>query len=313
MFLFIVKRALAGIVLVWAIATLTFFMLSLSTADVARRLAGQQASPEQVEEVSRAMGFDRPVLTRYFEWLGGAIHGDLGTSWFTNQPVSSVIDQALPVSMSIVISATLLTAVVAVALGVLAAVRGGWVDRSVQTTSIVAFAVPNFLVGVVLAYVFAVQLGWFPAVGYTPLTAGVGPWMLSITLPVLALAVGAVGAVAAQTRGAMIDVLNQDYIRTLRSRGTPTASLLLVHGLRNAAPAALTVLSLQFVALLSGAVVIEKVFGLKGLGSRLTSASTQGDLPVVLGLVVVTVIIVVIVNLLVDLFLGWLNPKVRIS
>lgn len=313
MILFILRRLVAGLILVWAIATLTFFLLAVGTSGVDRRLAGQQATPEQVAAVAESLGLNRSVWVRYIEWLGNAVRGDFGTSWFTNQPVTTTIGHALPVSLSLVISATVLTAAVAIALGVLAAVRGGWVDRCVQAVSTIAFAVPNFIVAVILALVFAVSLALFPAVGFVPISAGIGPWLTSITLPAIALAVGAVGSAAAQTRGSMIDVMKQDYIRTLRSRGVPVRSLLLVHALRNAAPAALTVLGIGFVATLGGSVVIEKVFGLKGIGASLTSASTQGDLPVVLGFVIVTVVVVVIVNLLVDLALGWLNPKARIS
>ena len=147
----------------------------------------------------------------------------------------------------------------------------------------------------------------------TPLAEDPGAWLASITLPAIALAIGAIATVATQTRGSMIDVLQQDYVRTLRSRGLPARSVLLRHALRNAAPASLTVLSLQFIALISGAVVIEKVFGLNGLGERATAAAGQGDVPLVLGIVVVAVLIVVVVNLLVDVALGWLNPKVRIA
>jgi len=219
----------------------------------------------------------------------------------------------LPVSLSVVIAAVVLTAVVSVALGVVAAVRGGWLDKVLQTISIVAFAVPNFLVGIILSLVFAVQLKMFPALGYVSPSDDPGQWLASITLPAFALAIGAIGTVATQTRGSMIDVLQKDFIRTLRSRGLPSRSILIKHALRNAAPASLTVLSLQFIALLGGAVIIEKVFALTGVGNRAASAAGQGDVPVVLGVVVVMVVLVVIVNLLVDILLGFLNPKVRAS
>jgi peptide/nickel transport system permease protein len=310
---FLMRRLAAGVLLVLVIATGTFFLTSLTGSDPARRLAGTQASVTQVQALRHDLGLDRPVLERYLDWLAHAVRGDLGASWFTNQPVTRLITQALPVSLSLVLTAVALTGVVAVALGVVAAVRGGWVDHVLSTVSIVAFAVPNFLVGMVLALVFAVQLKLFPAVGYSPLAAGAGAWAASITLPAVALAVGAVATVATQTRGSLLDVLQQDYVRTLRSRGLPVRSVLLKHALRNAAPASLTVLSLQFVALISGAVVIEQVFGITGIGQRATSAATQGDVPLVLGIVVVTVVLVVVVNLLVDIALAWLNPKVRLA
>jgi peptide/nickel transport system permease protein len=311
--LFLLRRLGAGLVLVFVIATATFFLTSLTGSDPARRIAGTQASSAQVAQQRHELGLDRSVFARYVDWLSHAVRGDLGTSWFTNQPVGRLIGQALPVSLSLVLAATFLTAVVSIGLGVLAAVRGGWLDHVLQSLSIVAFAVPNFLVGMILALLFAVQLGLFPAVGYTPLGVDPGLWLASITLPAVALAIGAIATVATQTRGSMIDVLQQDYVRTLRSRGLPTRSVLLKHALRNAAPASLTVLSLQFIALIGGAVVIEKVFGLTGIGQRATGAASQGDVPLVLGIVVVTVVLVVLVNLLVDVLLGWLNPKVRIA
>jgi peptide/nickel transport system permease protein len=311
--MFLLRRLGAGLVLVWVIATLTFFLTSLTGSDPARRILGPTAGLDQVAAKSAELGLDRPVLERYWTWLTGALHGDLGTSWFTNEPIGRLIGDALPVSLSLVLAATVLTALVSIVLGVVAAVRGGWLDGLLQGISTVAFAVPNFLVGLVLSLVFAVELGLFPALGYTPFTEDPGAWLASIALPAIALAIGAIATVATQTRGSMIDVLQQDYVRTLRSRGLPTRSVLLKHALRNAAPASLTVLSLQFIALISGAVVIEKVFGLNGIGERATSAAGQGDVPLVLGIVVVAVVIVVVVNLVVDVALGWLNPKVRIA
>ncbi|WP_106403252.1 ABC transporter permease [Actinocorallia populi] len=313
MITFLLRRLAAGVVLVFVIATATFFLTGLTGSDPAQRIAGTQAGAAQVAAKRHELGLDRPLVERYADWLGHAVRGDLGTSWFTNQPVSRVVGEALPVSLSLVLAAILLTAAVSIVLGVAAAVRGGWADRVLQVVSVVAFAVPNFLVGMILALVFAVQLGLFPAIGYVKPSVDPAGWLASITLPALALAIGAIATVAAQTRGSMIDVLRQDYIRTLRSRGLPARSVLLKHALRNAAPASLTVLSLQFIALIGGAVVIEQVFGLTGIGERATSAASQGDVPLVLGVVVVTVVLVVIVNLLADVLLGWLNPKVRMS
>ncbi len=310
---FLLTRLGAGVVLVWVTATATFFLTNATGSDPARRIVGPQADAATVAAKRAELGLDQPVLTRYWDWLTGAVHGDLGTSWFTNQPVGGTVAQALPISLSLVVVAVLLTAVVSIALGVVAATRGGWVDSALQYVSIVAFAVPNFLVGLVLSLVFAVELGVFPAIGYTPLTQDPAAWAFSVALPAVALAIGAIATVATQTRGSMIDVLGQDYVRTLRSRGLPTRSVVLKHALRNAAPASVTVLSLQFIALISGAVVIEKVFGLNGIGERATSAASQGDVPLVLGVVVLTVVLVVVVNLLADLVLGWLNPKVRVS
>ena len=313
MFSFILRRIASGVALVFVTATVTFFLTGLTGSDPGRRILGPTATLAEVEAMNADLGLDQPLVQRYVEWLGGALHGDLGTSWFTNQPITTLLSDALPVTLSIVVTAIVITAVLSIALGVFAAVRGGTVDRMVQMLSIVGFAIPNFIIALVLAVVFAVQLGLFPAIGYTPFGEDPVGWVTSITLPALALAIGAVATVSTQTRGSMLEVLDRDYVRTLRSRGLPTRSVLFRHALRNAAPASLTVLSLQFIAMISGAVVIEKVFGLNGVGQSATSAAGQGDVPLILGVVLLVVTLVVFVNLLADLLLGWLNPKVRIS
>ena len=313
MFSFILRRIASGVALVFVTATVTFFLTGLTGSDPGRRILGPTATLAEVEAMNADLGLDQPLVQRYVEWLGGALHGDLGTSWFTNQPITTLLSDALPVTLSIVVTAIVITAVLSIALGVFAAVRGGTVDRMVQMLSIIGFAIPNFIIALVLAVVFAVQLGLFPAIGYTPFGEDPVGWVTSITLPALALAIGAVATVSTQTRGSMLEVLDRDYVRTLRSRGLPTRSVLFRHALRNAAPASLTVLSLQFIAMISGAVVIEKVFGLNGVGQSATSAAGQGDVPLILGVVLLVVTLVVFVNLLADLLLGWLNPKVRIS
>jgi len=207
----------------------------------------------------------------------------------------------------------LIALILSIALGTVAALRGGWVDRVVQFASVLGTAIPSFLIALVLAVVLAVQLGLLPATGYVALgTSGTG-WLQSIILPSVALAVGATAATAMQVRGALIDVLQADFVRTLRSRGLSTRSVVFKHALRNAAPPALTVLGLQFIGLIGGAVVVEKVFGLPGIGTLANSAAVRGDAPVLLGTVVVTVAVVVAVNLLLDIAYGWLNPKVRVS
>ncbi|WP_028659839.1 ABC transporter permease [Nocardioides insulae] len=313
MFTFLLRRIASGVALVFVTATVTFFLTAMTGSDPARRILGPTATLDEVAAKQAELGLDQSVLQRYLDWLGGVLHGDLSTSWFTNEPVTTLVWAALPITLSLVVSAIVLTAVISVVLGVVSAVRGGWLDNAVQVLSIVGFAIPSFLVGLLLSVVFAVQLGILPAIGYTPFSVDPVGWLTSITLPAVALTVGAVATVSTQTRGSMIEVLGQDYVRTLRSRGLPTRSILLKHALRNAAPASLTVLSLQFIALISGAVVIEKVFGLNGIGQLATSAASQGDVPLILGVVLLVVTLVVLVNLLADLLLGWLNPKVRIA
>lgn len=313
MLLFVLRRLGAGLVLLFVLSSATFFLLNLTGQDPAREVAGQAAGVAQVAAKRHELGLDQPVLARYGDWLSHAARGDLGNSWFTSSPVTTVLGQALPITLSLVVGAMLLTAVLSVALGVWAAVHGGWVDRVLQALSTLTFAIPNFLIALVLALLFAVRLRLFPATGYTSFTESPTGWLASITLPALALALGAIATVATQVRGSMIDVLRLDYVRTLRSRGLPRRSILYRHALRNAAPPALTTLSIMFIATISGAVIVEKVYNLPGIGTQANQSASQGDLPLVLGIVVTTVVLVVLVNLVLDLVQGWLNPKVRVS
>ena len=313
MLVFLLRRIAAGVVLVVVVATATFLLLSLTGTDVARNILGETASPAQVSAKAHELGLDEPLVVRYGHWIDAAVHGDLGQSWFTGDSVNQSLANTLPVTLSIVLVGMLIALVLSIALGTVAALRGGWVDRVVQFAAVLGTAIPSFLIALVLAVVMAVQLGLLPATGYVALGTSPSGWLQSVILPAVALAVAATAATAMQVRGALIDVLRADFVRTLRSRGLSTRSVVYRHALRNAAPPALTVLALQFIGLIGGAVVVEKVFGLPGIGTLANSAAVRGDAPVLLGTVVVTVAVVVAVNLLLDLAYGWLNPKVRVS
>lgn len=313
MLIFIIRRLGAGALLLFVISTVTFFLLNLVGNDPARQVLGPVASTELVEQKQAELGLDLPLGIQYLNWLASAVRGDLGTSWYSSQQVTEVVALTLPPTLSMVIGSITLAALVGAAIGVAAAIRRGALDRGLQISSTFVQAVPGFLVAVVLALVFAVQLGIFPATGYTAFFDSPTQWILSITLPVLALALGAIASIALQIRGSMIDVLKQDYVRTLRSRGLPEKSVLLRHALRNAAGPTLTTLSLMFIISISGSVIVEKVFNIPGIGTQASISASRGDLPVVMGVVIITVVMVVIVNLLVDLAQGWVNPKVRVS
>ncbi len=310
---FILRRLVAGVVLIVVLSTIAFFLLYLSGGDIARRILGQDATPDTVAQKAHELGLDRPLLSQFGDWVSHAVRGDLGTSWFTGEDVVHAITSRLSVTLSLVISAVVLTAIVAVVLGVLAATRGGWVDRTVQVVTVLGFAIPGFLVAIGLVTLFAINLGWFKPTGYTKFTDSPSGWLSTVTLPVIALALGSIAGVAAQIRGSIIDAARQDYVRTLRSRGLSETRVIYKHVLRNAAGPALSVLALQFVGLLGGAVIVEQIFAIPGLGQVAVTATGQGDIPLVMALVVVTAIIVVIVNLIVDLLQGWLNPKVRVG
>jgi peptide/nickel transport system permease protein len=313
MFTFILRRLAAGVVVLAAISFLTYFLLYFSSANIARNILGEYASQEQVHAKEIALGLDQPLLTRFFSWAGHAITGDFGTSWFTSQSVVSAISERLPVTLTLVVVAILCIAVVATLLGMAAAVKRGWIDKVVQTGAVIGDAIPGFVLAIVLVTIFAIQMKIFPATSNIAPDAGASAWVASLTLPVIALVINGVTSAAQQIRSAVIKQLEKDYVRTLRSRGISEREILFKHVLRSAAPAGLTVLSLQFVGMLGGVVIIEQIFALPGMGALAVLSTTQGDIPLVMGVVLYTVVIVIIVNLLVDLINGWLNPKVRVS
>jgi peptide/nickel transport system permease protein len=310
---FVLRRLVSGAVLIVVLTSLAYLLLYVASGDIARNILGESATAETVELKKQELGLDAPLITRFTEWVSSAVSGDLGVSWFTGQPVSEAISSRLAVTLSLVVGATFVTAVVALLLGILAATRRGWADRVVQVVAVLGFAIPGFLLALGLVLVFAINLGWFEPTGYTQFSESPTGWLSSITLPVIALSLGSIAGVSAQIRGSMIDALRLDYVRTLRSRGLSERRVVYKHVLRNAAGPALSVLALQFVGLIGGAVIVEQIFAIPGLGQIAVGATGQGDIPLVMGLVLVTAVIVVVLNLLVDLLQGWLNPKVRLS
>ncbi|WNI21529.1 ABC transporter permease [Streptomyces sp. ITFR-16] len=308
---FIARRIASGVVLLIVISFLSYLLLSVPHLDVGRQLLGESATQDAVDAKNASLGLDRPVLHQYTDWLAHGVRGDLGTSWFTSEDVGQAVGNRLPVTVSLMLGVTAVTTVVAFLLGVWAGVRRGAVDRFVQILGVAGYALPGFLLTLVLVLVFAVRLDWFPAIGYTGFTDSPGGWLSTVTLPVLSLSVASVAGVSQQVRGAVIDVLRQDYVRTLRARGLPASRIVFKHVLRNASAPALSVLGMQFVGLLGGAVLVEQIFGLPGIGSMTVTYTTRGDIPVIMALVMLTVVGVVLINLLVDVLIGWLNPKAR--
>jgi peptide/nickel transport system permease protein len=310
---FILRRLLAGVILLFVVSTAAYLLLYLGAGDIARNILGQSATQEVVAQKAHQLGLDQPLIPRYFTWLSGAIRGDFGVSWFTSQSVVAAITSRMAVTLSLVIGTTLVTAVIGTALGVWAARKRGTADRVVQVVSVLGFAVPGFLIAIFLVNVFALNLHWFKPTGYVQMSTSFTGWLSSVTLPIAALAIGAIASVSAQIRGSVIDTSRQDWVRTLRSRGLGENRVLYKHVLRNAGGPALAVLAVQFVGLLGGAIIVEQIFAIPGLGQISVVGTTQGDVPLVMGLVVIFAIIVVVVNIVIEILHGFLNPKARIS
>lgn len=295
------------------VTSLTFVLASLAPGDPARAILGFQATDEQVEQLRHALGLNRPVWEQYGRWLGSALQGDLGESISSRQQVTNMIAQRFPVTMSLVIGALLVTVLIGVSLGVLTALRGGPLAKVVDALALVGLALPPFWLASGLIAIFAVQLRLLPAVGYVPFEASPGNWARSLTLPILALALGGAAVVARQTREAMTGVIASEQVRMARAHGVRPASLILRYQLRNAAIPVVTVIGVQFIGLLAGTIFVEQVFGMAGLGSMMSAAALANDLPTLQGVVVTFTLLVILVNLVIDLLYSWLDPKMRMQ
>jgi peptide/nickel transport system permease protein len=312
-FLFSLRRLAAGTVLLAVLSALTYTLLFFSGQNIARNILGDQATAQQVTLKEAELGLDQPLAQRFLNWAGSALRGDLGRSWFSADTVSNTIFSRLPVTLTLITVSMLLVALIATLLGTAAAVRGGWIDRTVQIAAVVGDAVPGFVLAIIMVTVLAIDLALFPATSTIAPGAPASAWAASLALPVIAIVTNYVASSAQQIRSAVLEQLNRDYVRTLRSRGLSEREILFKHVLRSAAPAGLTVIGLQFVGLLGGVVILERIFALPGVGALAVDATAQGNIPIVMGVVLYTVIIVIVVNLLIDLANGWLNPKVRVS
>jgi len=307
----IIRRLIVSVPLIVVVTALTFVLESLVPGNTARAIIGTSGSPAAYQQLRAQLGLNNPLWYQYWQYLDQVLHGNLGTSVFTGEPVSTLLNQRLGVTLSLVLLATAFCAVLGVLLGVVSAVRGGVVGRAVDVLSLVGLALPGFWVAIILAAVFAVTLRIFPATGYIPPTVSVGRWLWALTLPVIALGLGGVASVAKQTRDSMKDTLAREYVRTLRASGIGRGSIIWKHALRNGAIPVVTVLGLVFVGALSSTVFVEAVFVLPGLGSMAVTATSQHDIPVIEGIALYFTVLVVIVNVLLDVVYGLLNPKVR--
>ena len=307
----IVRRLLMAIPLLFVVSGLSFLLVSLTPGDAAREILGLNAPPGAYPKLRAALGLNLPLYTQYWHWVEHAVQGNFGTSLFTDQSVSSAISQRLPVTFSLMIGALVISTVVGVALGVFSAVRGGAVGRAVDGFSLVGFALPSFWVGAGLIAVFAVKLGWFPAIGYVSLGQSVSEWFKSLVLPWVALSLGGIAAISKQTREAMLEVLASEHVRMGWANGLSARSIFFKHALKNASLRVVTMIGLHAVGLLGGTVLVENVFALPGLGSLIVNASIQHDLPIVEGVAVYFTVLVVAINLLTDIAYSWLNPRVR--
>lgn len=312
MLIFITKRILAAVPVLFIVTLIAFSLVYMIPGDAAVVAAGENASPERIQEVRVQMGLDQPPVVQYFTWMGNLLRGDLGTSLISGHPNSSVIASAIPVTLSLTLLALTWSLVFGVIVGTIAGLnRGSWIDRSLTALTTLGLAVPTFWIGLLLVVTFALQLRWFPATGFTPISEGLWPWLSHLILPALALGTTTAAEIARQTRAGMLDVLEHDYIRTATAKGLPNWMVIGKHTSKNAAIPVVTVFGLQAAALIGGSVIIEQVFAMPGLGSLALRSILERDFPVIQAFVVIVTLFVLLINLLVDISYAYFNPKVR--
>ncbi len=307
----VVRRLLMAIPLLFIVTGLSFVLLSLVPGDAAQQILGQRATPESLAALRKQLGLDLPLPEQYWHWLTHALHGDLGSSISTSQPVTEAILQRLPVTLSITIGGLIVMPVLGIALGVYSAVRGGLLDRVLGLFSLVGYALPAFWLGAILIEFFAVKLRWLPAVGYVPLAQSPGDWFRSLILPVAAISIGGIVVFAKQTRDAMLDVLASEHVRLAWARGVPARAIYFRYALKSIGPVMLTLVGLLTIGLLSGTAFVETIFALPGIGQYAVNGALQQDVPVVQGTTVFFTLMVVAINLITDLAYTALDPRVR--
>jgi peptide/nickel transport system permease protein len=294
------------------VAFVVFLLLYLTPGDPAAILAGDAATSEDIARIRQTLGLDAPFLQRFGQWVWQLLHGDLGISIFTNLPVTQLIGQRVEPTLSLTVCTLVISVLIAVPLGMLAAARAGtWIDRLVMAFSVGGFSIPVFVLAYVLILLFSIELQWLPVQGYRPIAEGVWEWARHLVLPSIALGTVYIALIARMTRAAMLDVLAQDYVRTAQAKGLAPSAVLIRHALKNAAVPIATVIGIGIALLIGGAIVTETVFALPGIGRLTVDAILRRDYPVIQGVVLIFSATYVLINLAVDLSYMLFDPRIR--
>lgn len=312
MIAYIIRRLLATVPVMLTVGVFVFFLLRIAPGDPAAIIAGDNATSQDIENIRGKLGLDRPMVEQFVQWSWRLLQGDLGISIFSNLPVTTLIAQRMEPTIALTVSTLLVAVALAIPMGVLAAWKARTlVDRLVMGFAVLGFAVPVFVAGYVLIYLFSVQLGWLPVQGYRPIAEGFRPFAQSLVLPSVALGTTYCALIARITRASMLEVLSQDYIRTAESKGLAQKRVLLLHALKNASVPIVTVIGIGVALLISGVVITETVFNIPGLGRLTVDAVLKRDYPIVQGLILVFAFAKVLVNLTVDVSYAFLDPRIR--
>jgi peptide/nickel transport system permease protein len=312
MIAYIIRRLFSTIIVMAVVAFFVFSLLYLTPGDPAAVIAGDIATDEDIRRIHARLGLDEPFLVQFGRWVWALFHGDLGTSIFTNLPVTQLIGQRIEPTVALTLCTLVVAIAVAVPLGVVAAAKAGtWLDRAVMAFSVLGFSVPVFVVAYGLILTFSVQLDWLPVQGYRNLRDGVWEWLRHLILPSIALGTVYVALIARMTRASMLDVLAQDYIRTAAAKGLAPGEVLIGHALKNAAIPVMTIIGMGIALLISGAIVTETVFALPGIGRLTVDAILRRDYPIIQGVILIFSGVYVLINLLVDLSYVFFDPRIR--
>jgi peptide/nickel transport system permease protein len=312
MLIYLLRRILAAIPVMGAVAVMIFLLLRLTPGDPAAIIAGDNVQPQQLAMIREQLGLNEALYIQFFRWIGHLLQGDFGTSIISGTPVLQMIQSRLEPTLCIAVATLILSNLVAVPLGVLAAAhRGTWIDRVVVAISVIGFSVPVFVIGYALIQVFSVQLKWFPVQGFRSISEGVVPFAERIVLPTLTLTLLYIALITRITRTSLLEVLGEDYIRTARAKGIGQLPVLLRHALRNAAVPIITVVGIGLALLITGVVVTESVFNLPGIGRLTIDAVLARDYPVIQAITLLSSLLYVVINLLIDLSYALLDPRIR--
>ncbi|MEV4609292.1 ABC transporter permease [Neorhizobium sp. LMR1-1-1.1] len=308
MYAYILRRILATIPVMLIVAFIVFSLLYLTPGDPAAVIAGEHATAEDIARIRANLGLNDPFLLRFGSWIASIMQFDLGTSLLTNMPVSQMIGQRIEPTLSLMLPTLMLAVCIAVPLGVIAAWRAGTkVDHFITVFAVLGFSVPVFVVGYALVWSFSLKLGWLPVQGYAPIGQGVSRWFQHLVLPCLTLSSAYIALITRITRTAVLEVLQQDYIRTAEAKGVGRRAILFVHALKNASVPIITVIGIGVALLIGGAVVTESVFAIPGLGRLTMESIMRRDYPIVL----LFSISYVLVNLLIDIAYTFVDPRIR--
>ena len=310
---YIFKRIFMTIPVMVVVALFVFLLLRLSPGDPAAVIAGDYATAEDVQKIREKLGLSEPIFVQFVTWLGSLIQGDLGTSIFSNKPVTELIAQRLEPTLMLALTTIIFSILVAVPLGTIAAFRAGsWIDRLVMLFSVGGFSVPVFVLGYILIYYFSITWRVLPVQGYrSPFEDGMLPFIQHIILPTLTLSVIYIALLARMTRASVMEVLEEDYIRTARAKGLSEVKILMQHALRNAAVPIVTVIGIGIALLIGGVVVTESVYNIPGLGRLVLDAVLARDYPIIQGLILFFSLIYVLLNLIIDLTYTLFDPRIK--